>query len=238
MDNEFVPSYACAHTSPATVLSMSRVYASWNNQSWKRLLEVIPYKIPLKAGPASKSHPSLMLDEVDQGLVLPSFDCFQGWTGFGMSILTPALLAPFGLTKTAARSPSATSPQGWTKAAPKLLPGAPYATGPPHQLNTHMLAHHAAIPCPSLHPKLFATRLQHEGLHSGLSLSLLSFSLRLCVHKPLCAICCKHEVQLSLMKDDFLKYLQDHMNCAGNQPANLSPSLRNITWLAATTLPN
>lgn len=40
------------------------------------------------------------------------------------------------------------------------------------------------------------------------------------------------------MKDDFLQYLQDHMNCAGYQPANLSPLHRNITWLAATSLPN
>lgn len=127
------------HTSSATVLSMSRVYESWNNWSWKRLLEVIPYKIPLKAGPASKSNPTLTLDETDQSLMLPSFEYFQGWTGLGI----PALLTPSGLTKTAARSPSATSLQGRTKAAPQLLSGAPRAYRAPHQDSTP----HASLPC-------------------------------------------------------------------------------------------
>lgn len=59
-----------------------------------------------------------------------------------------------------------------------------------------------------------------------------------CVQNHLQALCCKHKVWPLLMKDDFLQYLQDHMNCAGYQPANLSPLHRNITWLAATSLPN
>lgn len=91
-----------------------------------------------------------------------------------------------------------------------------------------------------LHQKMvfFATCLKQEGLHLGVSLLLLSFSLRLCVHKHLQAICCKHKVRPSLMKDDFLQYLHDYMNCAGHQPANLSPLHRNITRLAATALLN
>lgn len=84
----------------------------------------------------------------------------------------------------------------------------------------------------------FDTCLKQEGLCLGVGRPLPSFSLRLCAHKLPQAICCKHKVWLSLMKDDFLQYLQDHMNCAGNQPANLSPLHRNITWLAATALPN
>lgn len=59
-----------------------------------------------------------------------------------------------------------------------------------------------------------------------------------CAQNHLQALCCKHKVRPLLMKDDFLQYLQDHMNSAGYQPANLSLLHRNITWLAATSLPN
>lgn len=85
-----------------------------------------------------------------------------------------------------------------SKAKQRQLPisflGHPVLTGLLIRTIPHVLAHYAAVPSPSLHLKFFATCLQQEGLHSGVCLPLLSFSLRLCVHKPLHAICCKHEV--------------------------------------------
>lgn len=67
-------------THPATALSMSRVYESWNNLGWKGLLEVILSKQPLKAGPTSKLGPALKLDEVARAPVQSIFEYVQGWT--------------------------------------------------------------------------------------------------------------------------------------------------------------
>lgn len=93
-----------------------------------------------------------------------------------------------------------------------LISSVPMYCTPIHQPTMPQI--HSSSP----HQKMvfFATCLKQEGLHLGVSLLLLSFSLWLCVHKHLQAICCKYKVRPSLMKDDFLQYLQDYMNCAGD----------------------
>lgn len=68
------------YTHPATVLCMSRAYDSYNNLGWKRLLEVILSKHPLKAVPTSKLGSTLKLDQVSWGPIQSSLEYFQGWT--------------------------------------------------------------------------------------------------------------------------------------------------------------
>lgn len=68
------------HTHPATVLSMSRAYDSYNNLGWKGVLEVILSKHPLKAVPTSKLGSTLQLDQVSWGPIQSSLEYFQGWT--------------------------------------------------------------------------------------------------------------------------------------------------------------
>lgn len=67
-------------THPATALSMSRVYESWNNLGQKGLLEVILSKQPLKAEQNSKLAPNLKLDEAAWAPVQSIVDYVQGWT--------------------------------------------------------------------------------------------------------------------------------------------------------------